>query len=387
MKKYLYCLILLALVFGMSPLATAQTQDATTTPAVLPAPGLTPDSPFYFFDGIGEAFQRFFTFNPEAKARLEIKFVAERVSEIKVMIGTKGAQDKGVSVAEASLQDSLNRAAQIVAKEKANGKDVNELAGALDDEIGQNKALLTQTFEDQKSALDTKAEELKSAISAARTAGDSAKADALTKEMQSLKDEKNLLDKEKHNQEDAIDSENAKLEDQMNSKDDAAKKIEEVQKGKTEIIAEAAQEGIDIPPETFKAFDYLLAKAQAAFDSGNYEDAKSFAKQMKKSLRAVEKTFENLKEAKSNEEEINTDEQNLLQESAQAQDEKVRGDIKKAQERLKEVKKNAKEETKNAEEQLKGDQNKNQRETKKIEGQSRESENQNQPNENQPQND
>ncbi|MEK9183862.1 MAG: DUF5667 domain-containing protein, partial [Patescibacteria group bacterium] len=53
-------------------------QNGTT----LPNAGLTPESPFYFLDKLGEALREFFTFNPEGKARLQIAFAAERVAEI-----------------------------------------------------------------------------------------------------------------------------------------------------------------------------------------------------------------------------------------------------------------------------------------------------------------
>ncbi len=364
MKKILIYLISSFLVLGGNSVAMAQTQQATSTQTTLPPAGLTPDSPFYFLNQFTENLQRFFTFNPEAKARLEIKFAAERISEIKVMIDSKGVQDKGVAVAEASLQDSLNRAAQIVASEKASGKDVNQLANSLDDQVGQNKELLKQTFEDQKDALDKRIEGLKAAISAARTAGDTAKVDALTKELQDLKTQKDLLDTEKHDQEDAIDNEGQKLEDQINSKDQAAKKIQEAIDGKAEITAQAQKEGIDIPAGTFNTFDGILAKAQSSFDAGNYDEARSFAKQAEKSLHDIERSFENLKEAKDNEDEINADQQGLEQEADQAQNENVKEEVKKAQEQLKEDRKNVQEDAKKALEQLREDQKKAQEGTK-----------------------
>ena len=79
MKKYI-------LIFSAVLLLTPFSALAQTT---LPGAGLTPESSFYFFDRIGEALQEFFTFNPEAKARLQITFAAERVAEIKIILETK----------------------------------------------------------------------------------------------------------------------------------------------------------------------------------------------------------------------------------------------------------------------------------------------------------
>ena len=86
-------LLVISLIFAPF-LVFAQNQ------VVLPNAGLTPESSFYFLDRWGEALQRFFTFNPESKARLEITFAAERIAEIKVILETKGVETKGLGIAE-----------------------------------------------------------------------------------------------------------------------------------------------------------------------------------------------------------------------------------------------------------------------------------------------
>lgn len=372
MKKTLIYLVSFVFVFGGSSFAMAQSQQATTTqpapiqattttqstttPVTLPPAGLTPDSPFYFFNQFIENVQRFFTFNPEAKARLELKFAAERVSEINAVIIAKGVESNGVKIAEASLRDSLNRAAQIVASEKAKGSDVSQLASSLNNEIGQNRDLLSQTFENQKDALDKQIETLKAELSVARTAGDTAKVDALTKQIQDMQAQKDLLDNEKHGQEDAIDNENAKVEDQLGGKEEAAKKIQEVKDSKNETVAEYQKEGVEIPAGTFGAFDGFLAQAQSAFDAGNYGEAISSARQANRTLNSIERTLENLKEAKHGEDQLNADQEELQKEADKAQNENAREAIKQAQERLRENQKNVQEDTKKAQEQLREDQ-------------------------------
>ncbi|MEK7174553.1 MAG: DUF5667 domain-containing protein [Patescibacteria group bacterium] len=299
--------------------------------------GLTPENSLYFFDRFGEALQRFFTFNPEAKARLEISFAAERIAEIRVILDTKGVKAGGITVAEESLKSNLRRAAEILAGEKAKGKDIGQLANSLSDEVGRNKDLLKQTFEDQKDAIEKKQEELKAAIRVALAAGDTAKVDALTKELQDLKDQKKLLEDKEDEQEDAIDDEDEKLDEQMSDQKEVEEKIREAGKKKDEIVREAGKEGVEVPAGAFEEFDALLAKAQAAFDGGNYAEAKSFAKQAKKVLEGVHENVGELKDAQEKEDELEKDSEERQNEAEKKNQESLRESDKKAEEEQKQL--------------------------------------------------
>jgi hypothetical protein len=70
------CLLITSLLFG----GAAYAQDEE-----LPAPGITPDSPFYFLDTWGKNISMFFTFGPEAKARKALQYAEERLSEAQAM--------------------------------------------------------------------------------------------------------------------------------------------------------------------------------------------------------------------------------------------------------------------------------------------------------------
>ncbi|MCL5004534.1 MAG: DUF5667 domain-containing protein, partial [Patescibacteria group bacterium] len=166
MKKIITTAVLAASLF-MGSVAFAQTQEIA-----LPSAGLTPESPFYFFDKLGEALQRFFTFNPENKAKLEITFAKERIAEIKLILEDKGVAAKGLSVAEAGLQDNISRATIILAQEKQAGKDTRNIAKELSDEISPANDALKDTFKSEKSALEIRENELKAKIKEARRAGD-----------------------------------------------------------------------------------------------------------------------------------------------------------------------------------------------------------------------
>lgn len=305
MKKILF--ILSAFLLLIPFLALAQT--------ALPRAGLTPESPFYFLNRFGEALQEFFTFNPEAKAHLQITFAAKRMAEIKVILETKGVDAKGLEVAESRLKGHLADAATIVIGQKAKGKDVSQLATALADEVSQNKELLKQVFEEQKQTLETKEDQLKTTLREAHRSGNAAKIESLTKELQDLKLQKEALYNKKGEDEDAVEAENEKLESQMEAKDEAAKKIRKAEKEKAEITREYQKEGVDIPAGTFIEFDGLLAQAKAAFDAGNYEDAKQLAKRAKESIEDIDKALDELKDAKEQGKELKEESEDLQKEA------------------------------------------------------------------------
>jgi len=344
MKKVI--LVSILALFLLPSRLGAQNQTA------LPSAGLTPESPFYFLDRLGEALQEFFTFNPEAKAHLQITFAAERVAEIKIILETKGVNAKGLEVAQSRLQSHLADAATIVTDQKAKGKDVSQLAKELDDEFDAPKTALEQTFKDEERALEAKEKELKAKIRSARQAVDTAQVEALIKELSAVKAQKELLDAKNSDQEKAIENENEKIKEEIDAKTEAEKVIRDNQSGKQEILGEAAKDNITVPAEMFGKFDELLAQAKSALAAGNYEEAKRLAKQAEKSLDAAEKAIENLKEAKDNEEEIKADEEERTQEIKNDREEKAREGAKKESENLKESQKKAEEKTKKADEQL-----------------------------------
>ncbi|MFC1901956.1 DUF5667 domain-containing protein [Chloroflexota bacterium] len=59
----------------------------------LPDPGITPDSPLYFFDTMGKNVGMFFAFGPEAKARKALEYAEERLAEARVMADKNRARE------------------------------------------------------------------------------------------------------------------------------------------------------------------------------------------------------------------------------------------------------------------------------------------------------
>ena len=80
LKKFrptlLICILVISLLFS----GTAYAQEEE-----LPDPGITPDSPFYFFDNWGKNIGLFFAFGPEAKAQKALEYAEERLAEARAM--------------------------------------------------------------------------------------------------------------------------------------------------------------------------------------------------------------------------------------------------------------------------------------------------------------
>ncbi len=270
--------------------------------AEAPSAGLTPESPFYFLDRIGEAIQRVFTFNPEAKAKLEISLAGERISEIKIILESKGVEAKGLAVAESRLADNLSRAANIVDKEKNKGRDVSALAKTLTDDFEVHKAILEGTFEQEKNELEAKIEEIKNKIKEARKSGDTTLIQSLSESLAELKAQKDALESKKNEEEKKLEEKKEEIEKEMNAKDEAAKKIAEAEKKMTEILNENMKKGIDVPANIAAKFNEAIAKAKAAYDAGNYAEAREFAKEAKKIAAIGSELAEQMKEERESEE-------------------------------------------------------------------------------------
>ena len=347
-KSFITTVVLMAslLVF------TGGTVFAQNQQVALPSAGLTPESPFYFFDKFGEAMRSFFTFNPEGKAHLQITFASERVAEIKIILETKGVEAKGLEVAQSRLQAHLANAAAIVVEQKAEGKDVSGLAKELDDEFESPKSALEQTFKEQERALESQEKELKRKILEARRAGDTAQVESLVQQLGQVKAQKELLELKEEEVEDALEREEERIEEEIEAREEAEEAIREAEKEKQEVLDEAAEEGLIAPAEAFGKFDGLLAQAKSALAAGNFQEAKRLAKQAEKSLDEVEEAIEDLEEAKEKEEELKEEQEEKEREAKEEQDEKLKEDAEKEADRLEKEKENAEEESRKAEERL-----------------------------------
>lgn len=135
--------------------------------SVLPAPGLTPVSPFYFIDRFGEWLEEKLTFRPESKIKLQMAFAAERIAEVKILLEIKGVEAKGLEVAQNRLQEHIAKATDVVEREKMEGKDVSGLAGDIVDSFRIQKKEIKDAFKNAKDDYLAKKKQLHAELRAA----------------------------------------------------------------------------------------------------------------------------------------------------------------------------------------------------------------------------
>ncbi|MFC1950696.1 DUF5667 domain-containing protein [Chloroflexota bacterium] len=121
MKRYfIFPLILvLTLILSTGGIVYAQGEEM-----ILPNPGTTPDSPFYFMDKWGKQISLMFTFNAENKAQKALRYADERMAEIDAMI----AQNKIEEATQAAngYQNFLEVASKYMERARLKGVDVSE---------------------------------------------------------------------------------------------------------------------------------------------------------------------------------------------------------------------------------------------------------------------
>ena len=227
---------------------------AQSSQTTLPSAGLTPESSFYFLDRLGENLRQFFTFNPEAKAKLQIEFAGERIAEIKVIVEEKGVNAKGLAIAQSLLQANVAYAAEIVSEEKISGKDVSALAKTLNDEFDARDKLLEQTFKGAKAQLKVQRKEIKTNLLAeARRVGDTAQIAVLETRLKDIDGQIDALGQKKDQLEDSLQNEQKNIEKEMDESDQEKEEIEQKEEQEADEVEEAEEadepEEVDEPEE------------------------------------------------------------------------------------------------------------------------------------------
>lgn len=185
-----------------------------------PTAGLTPQSPFYFIDRLGEVLREFVAFSPETKIRLQVSFAAERIAELRLDMEAKDVDAKGLAVAQDRLEAHLAKATKVVSEEKKKGKDVSEWEEVLKGEFEVSKRVLESSFELAKDALEDEREEVKDELETAKKSGDTARAEALREVLDDLEEEKDALENDREEQKKALESERERLDDEEDESSD-----------------------------------------------------------------------------------------------------------------------------------------------------------------------
>lgn len=304
-------------------------QSATAT---LPDPGLTPDSPFYFLNRVGEALQEFFTFNPEAKARLQLEFATERISEIKAMLIEKGAALPAIEVARARLTENLAKASQAVVKVKTSGKDVAELAKEVSEKISSQKLTLKGVFGEELKNISEKEKALKEKIKEADKLAEVEKAKEFVKDLDKLNSERESIKKHDDESSQDFDIEDENVDNALELKDKAQNAINDAKKARAELLVEIPE----ITVADLALADKAIASAEDLFAKENYQAAKELADQAEKALERAKEMLEKKSEGDEKENELIKKYKEIQDESAKKLDEVNKESAQKLEEASKE---------------------------------------------------
>lgn len=124
----------------------------------LPRAGLTPDSSFYFLDRFWESAQIFFTFDSRAKAELHVRFAAERVSEISVILNKEEPSTEALRAGFEMIEEHADELATLIGEIR----EREEAAALADSWLGQVGSLmdtLASIISVHQEALEKMAEE------------------------------------------------------------------------------------------------------------------------------------------------------------------------------------------------------------------------------------
>lgn len=180
----------------------------TDTP---PRAGLTPQSPFYFLDRLGETLQALLAFSPEAKIRVQMSFAAERIAEIQIDMEAKDVDAKGLAVAQERLQSHLSKASVVLVEEKKKGKNVSEWEKMIKGKFEDSKKTIESSFEVAKDTLEDERELVKEELEVAKKGNDVALVESLRQKLSDLEEEKDLLEDEREKQKQSLEDEREKF--------------------------------------------------------------------------------------------------------------------------------------------------------------------------------
>ncbi|MDO8559362.1 MAG: DUF5667 domain-containing protein [bacterium] len=148
------------------PAAIASEETITTEDLGITNPGILPTSRFYFFKEIGRGLQGIFTFNPVAKAELELKITNEKAAEIKKITETQPEKIEAIQKALENYQKNQEnlRSKLENLKETSQNPKVDALLNNLTDRVVKHEKLFDEIalkFKDRggvsKAANDTAA--------------------------------------------------------------------------------------------------------------------------------------------------------------------------------------------------------------------------------------
>lgn len=168
MGKAKFFLISFVVFLFLIGITNAQ-NDSLSNPGLpaegLPKAGISPDSPFYFFDKFGEwARMNFLTFGEKAKTRLKIKYAEERLAELEKISRKKDVSLNAINKAKERLnkfsEEAISGAQRLEKEGKKLPSDIEEKLNFLFQRQGDVlKKVLEQVPESAKPAISKVIEE------------------------------------------------------------------------------------------------------------------------------------------------------------------------------------------------------------------------------------
>lgn len=315
-NQFIICLFLLVGLFLFNGAVLAQTLK--TEP--LPSPGLTPDSPFYFLDNLFEKIREVLTFAPEAKARLQAKFAAERAAEIKAMLKrTKGDISEDVlNTVQQKLKLHQEKAAQALEQAKSQGKEISQLASQIARDFQERRKEIMETFLKTKSELLNKQSTLLQQLEEAVKSNDTEKADAIKGELEAnrkriqltntkknillqsvkignkklLREVKEEIRRRHEALEQQIDEEETALENALENQEKSLKTLERVLEEAPDQAKEFLQRAIEAKKEAVNRFKEKLGISDQESKEQEEEEEIESVKALKRARQSLKKSLQ-----------------------------------------------------------------------------------------------
>jgi len=140
-KKFFLILGVLFLVFSFS-LSSARAEVVAETN--LPAPGILPDSPFYFFKTFWESVNLALTFNPVAKTEKMMHFAEKRLAEAQALV-EKGKDDLAEKVL-AKYRKQVSAVVQKAQKLSGQGEKADQALSKVTEKALKHEEVLTDLY-------------------------------------------------------------------------------------------------------------------------------------------------------------------------------------------------------------------------------------------------
>jgi hypothetical protein len=264
----------------------------------LPSPGLKYGDFFHFLDRWGEVIQEIFTFSPEAKAILQTKFTLERIAEIKATLKEKGIEAPGLAIAEEKIRQNMEKAANILERQRARGIEVAQLAKNLDKEFNARQSLLREAFKAARENLKAEEKALRDQIKEARLIENFERVDELRTALIDIEAQKNRIDNRKDLLREMFETEKERIKVKMEAREreisELAEKAEvlfEQKERKAELIIRQKERVLEMQE---KALEIQLRQAILARDTALVDQIKTQFLDIKTQEQVIEKEEEAL---------------------------------------------------------------------------------------------